>query len=93
MAATKVGPIGSALGGGAEMTAVTPIHAFTADHGLAWQRPRRRQGFDRVEAPDSPDDARISRRLVYPMLAAVSLLLWFALAWLVILAIRLPLFS
>ena len=74
------------------MTVITPVHAFTADGGLASERLRswRRHGSDRAE---TPDEERISPRLVVPAVVAVSLLLWFSLAGLVILAFRLPLFS
>jgi len=70
------------------MTVMTRLHAFAAYGGLASERRR-----NPAEAAEAPDDARISRLLVYPVAIAVSLLLWAALVWLVILAIRLPLFA
>jgi hypothetical protein len=69
------------------MTAISPIHALTADGRLASKRPRP------TTDPDRAVDAPISPLVVYPVAAAVSLALWFALAELVMLAARLPLFS
>jgi hypothetical protein len=90
-----MGQPGGALAGVAEMTTMTSIHAPTADGRLASQRPRpwRQPPANRAKAADAPDDARISPRLVVPAVVAVSLLLWFAVAELAMLVIRLPLFS
>lgn len=66
------------------MSVIAPIYTLPAK-GHAPARQHR-------PATDA-QDARISPLLVYPVVVAVSLLSWFALAKLVMLAIRLPLFS
>jgi hypothetical protein len=63
------------------MTVLTSIFALEA-------RSQRSAG-----PAEAPQDARISPRVVYPVVVAVSLLLWFALVELMLLLVRLPLFS
>ncbi len=69
---------------------VTPS-MFALDTRNSWvpSRLRRRRPTMRLE----PSDAPIPRRVVYPALVAVSVLLWIAIAELVLLLVRSSLFS
>ncbi len=55
----------------------------------AFLRLPRRSGFDRSPRGGSSADAPIPRSVVYPVTVAVSLLMWAALAWVVVLLLPL----